>query len=83
MRSVAPSLRRLSASVLVVAAFLGALWIGSYKQLNTHVGGQIVTRDVARKFGLEATPAWAIPVAVAVGVLGLALAVLIYRGRSE
>ena len=84
MSSVAPSFRRFAAGLLIVAAVLAALWIGSYKQLDTHVGGQaVVTREVAKKFGLEMTPAWAIPVAVTVGVLGLALALLIYRGRNE
>lgn len=80
MHSLAPGLRRLAASVLVVAAFLAALEIGSYKELDTHLPGGA---QVVRKFGVEVTPAWAIPVAVAVGVLGLALAVLIYRGRGE
>jgi hypothetical protein len=73
----------------MVVALLAALRSGSYKELDTHVGSApgggpvLVTRQVAQKLGLEMTPAWAIPVAVAVGVLGLALAVMIYRGRNE
>ena len=85
-----PTLRRFAGSLLVVGAFLAALAIGSYKELDTHYGargsathGPVITKEVAEKFGLYMTPAWAIPVAVTVGVLGLVLATLIYRGRNE
>jgi hypothetical protein len=89
MHRLAPAFRRLTAGLLTAAALLAALEIGSYKELDTHVGSRpgggpvLVTREVAQKFGLEMTPAWAIPIAVGVGLLGLGLAILVYRGRSE
>jgi hypothetical protein len=69
--------------------FLAALAIGNYKQPVTHLccapGGReiLVTREAAEKFGVEVTPTWATPVAVGVGILGLALALVIYRGRPN
>jgi hypothetical protein len=79
-RTLAPGLRRLAASFLVVGAFLAALAVASDRQLDTRLpnGAQVINR-----FGVEVTPAWAIPVAVTVGLLGFALALLIYRERSE
>lgn len=84
MDRLAPALRRLAASFLLVAAFFAVFAVGSYKQLNTHItlpGGE--SAQVVRKFGVEVAPVWAIPGAVAVGVFGLALAILIYRGRTD
>jgi hypothetical protein len=84
VQSLGPGLRRLAASLVVVAAFLGAFAIGSYKELDTQVtlpGGE--QAQVVRRLGVEVTPAWAVPVAVAVGILGLAVAALVYRGRTE
>jgi hypothetical protein len=82
MRRLGPGLRRLAASLLLVAALVAAFAIGGYKELDTHVtlpGGE--QAQAVRSLGVEVTPTWTIPVAVAVGILGLAAAVLMYRGR--
>ena len=58
------------AGLVFLATFLACLWIGTYQEFRAVGFGLIAYRY---------TPDWTVPVAVAVGVGGTLLAVLIYR----
>jgi hypothetical protein len=62
--------RQALAGLVLLATFLGCLWIGTYQEFHA-VG-----------FGLMAvryTLGWAVPVAVVIGIGGALLALLMYR----
>jgi hypothetical protein len=60
------------ASLVLLATFLVCLWIGTYQEF-VPIGIR----------GAWNTPGWAVPVAVAVGVGGALLALLVYRQRRR
>jgi hypothetical protein len=62
--------RQAVAGLVLLATFLVCLWIGTYQEFHAVGFGLIAYRY---------TPDWAVPVAVAVGVGGALLALLVYR----
>jgi hypothetical protein len=73
------------AGLVLVAAFLVCLWIGTYTvspntvTCGTHCTPQIVAH--LRQVSGPQRPIWAIPIAIAVGIGGSTLALVIYRSR--
>jgi hypothetical protein len=73
------------AGLVLVAAFFVCLWIGTYTvpANNVACGTRCTPQIVAhlRQVLGPQTPNWAIPVAIAVGIGGATLALLIYHPR--
>lgn len=72
--------RRLVAGLVLVATFLLCLWIGTYTEYGDvpvnlpHTSGVVGAVSIPRH-----TPDWALPLAVAVGIAGAIVALLILR----
>ena len=68
--------RPVAAALILVATGLGCLWIGTYTKRFPF---NDITQSSLARSGTSYTPNWVMPVAVTVGIAGLAVALLILR----
>jgi hypothetical protein len=75
--SASDARRAAVAGLLLVGTFLLCLWLGNYKGGLVYPDGERVGLSIP--VAVRETPSWALPLAIAVGVAGATVALLILR----